>query len=308
VAKPKETLTSIFSPPDDLQGIGAVLCAYSADAEFLEQALFRFSRVQAASRRSRGSVDWCLMLDPTHPIIEQDVVPGVMHLRPKAKATRPSNFLSMHAKVALLAFGPARKGNPIIYRVCVSTGNWTYASARSQIEMAWFLDIDTRDASDSDRKELWLIATFLKQLTTCYQGNSGHTLRTDLLLKSSLEAGLEPQDLNGVQFLTTLSPTGNASNESLMKQLSFRLQDQIKDCNYIVCGSGFFEQLGNPLDSSDVLSTIQQQLTGEKVLTKSCAKSVVTNGDKTDQVMAAFINDKLNGWKLCHPKDPFASK
>ena len=93
MAKDKSALSDLFSPPhEELQGIGAILCGYSADTEFIDHALTRFTRATNASRLARGSVDWTLLLNPPHEVISIANAPGVIQLRPKAEEDRAVKF------------------------------------------------------------------------------------------------------------------------------------------------------------------------------------------------------------------------
>jgi hypothetical protein len=295
VGKLKETLSSLFAPPENLQGIGGVLCSFSSDADLLEQALFRFTRVPPGSRRSRGSVDFTLMLDPAHEVLAQDVVPGLLQLRPKSGEQRIWNFRDMHAKVALLAFGPARMGEPTQYRILVSTGNWTKASAQQFIEMAWYIDIHAQSPRQ-DQWELHAVASFLQGLLGCYQ--TGEAMKVHELIRKAAAFVAKPPAKATLQFM-------QSSGQALLPQIAKGLKDQANGCNYLVCGSGFFEQKHDPQEQPQVLSELVVQLQKDGILTQSINnKVIVTNGDKEDQVIAAYKANALTGWELRHPKDP----
>ncbi len=295
MGRDKETLSSLFAPPENLQGIGGVLCAFSSDADFLEQALFRFTRVPPGSRRSRGSVDFTLMLDPAHEVLAQDVVPGLLQLRPKSSEKRIWDFRDMHAKVALLAFGPARMGEPTQYRILVSTGNWTKASAQQFIEMAWYIDIHAQSPKQ-DQWELHAVTSFLQGLLGCYQ--TGEALKVHELIRKATAFGAKSPARATLQFM-------QSSGQALLPQIAKGLKDQAMGCNYLVCGSGFFEQKHDSQEEPKVLSELVDLLQKDGILTQSINnKVIVTNGDKEDQVIAAYKANALAGWELRHPKDP----
>jgi hypothetical protein len=301
MAKGRETLSGLFAPPrDDLHGIGGVLCAYSADAEFLEQALSRFSRVPAASRLARGSVDWTLMLDPAHPMLPPGEVGGLQHLRPRAAEVRPWAFSCMHAKVALLAFGSARTGGPTWFRLLVTTGNWTRESACHQLEMAWFLDVDTTSAAEADRHELAAVAGFLGNLLRCYQGGGTLTARAELILASARLHGRRPDGDAGLRFLATLPTEGDACPGGLLRQMAPRLGKSRFDD--LVCGSGFFERTRDPAEQPRVLQELDRQLAQH--LARSPRKRLVANPSGDDQVIASFRSGGLKDWTLHRPADP----
>jgi hypothetical protein len=295
----KKTLSSLFAPPENLQSIGGALCAFSSDADLLEQALFRFTRVPPGSRRSRGSVDFTLMLDPAHEVLAQDVVPGLLQLRPKSSEQRIWKFRDMHAKVALLAFGPARMGEPSQYRILVSTGNWTKASAQQFIEMVWHIDIHAQ-SSKQDQWELHAIASFLQGLLGCYQ--TGEAMKVHELIRKATAFGAKLPARATLQFM-------QSSGQALLPQIAKGLKDKANACNYLVCGSGFFEQKHDPQEQPKVLSDLVIQFQKDGILTQSIDnKVIVTNGDQEDQVIAAYRSKALIGWNLHHPKDPVSDK
>lgn len=306
--KPIETLTDLFAPPTEAQpelfGVGGVLCAFSADADFLEQALLRFTRRPPASRMAQGSVDLTLMLDPRHPVFGPDAVPGLMVLRPKFPKHRTVQFSCMHAKVALLAFGPARLGAPTQFRLVVSTGNWTRASARHQIELVWRLDLDAAEATDEDRYELFAAVEFLSRLMDCYQSGPPLTNRPAELLAQARVHAVKPKASQLIRFLSSLPWRDKAKPLSTWQQLAPQLAEVAPGSNYLVCGSGFYEQATDFTEPPAVLSAITRELRAGGGLTRSPTLRAVANADCGDQVTACFRAGTLIGWELCRPKDP----
>lgn len=305
--RPSETLSDLFAPPaeaePELYGVGGVLCAYSADTDFLEQALLRFTRRPPASRLAHGSVDLTLMLNPPHPELGPDAVPGLMTLRPKSKEHRPVPFTCMHAKVALLAFGPARLGPPTHFRLIVSTGNWTRASARHQVELVWRLDLDAATAPKEDRNELFATVEFLSRLMDCYQSGPPLTNRAAELLAQARAHAVKPKADQRIRFLSSLSWRDKAKAASTWQQLAPQLTAVAPGSNYLVCGSGFYEQASDPTEPPSVLSAITQDLRDGGGLTRSPTLRIVANGDVRDQVTACYREGFLTGWELCRPKD-----
>ncbi len=306
MAPPKaanETLSGLFAPPrDHLHGVGGVLCAYSADAEFLDQCLARFSRVSNQSRLARGSIDWTLMLDPEHAVLPSSEVGGLLQLRPRAASERPWEFHCMHAKVALLAFGPSRTGEPTWYRIVVSTGNWTRESACHQLELAWFLDIDLASPVLADLDELRAVVGFLQGLSRCYQTSDTLGLGARRLLVQAAGRG-DPETSSGpLRFMATLPCSGEATPGGLLPQIRVRLGVAASRFSTIVCGSGFFERGRDPAEQPKVLKELVEQLAHH--LTRGPTKRLVANATGDDQVITAFRAGKLKDWSLHHPKDP----
>lgn len=306
--KRSETLSDLFAPPAEAQpelyGVGGVLCAYSADTDFLEQALLRFTRRPPASRLAHGSVDLTLMLDPPHPELGPDAVPGLMVLRPRSPEHRPVRFRCMHAKVALLAFGPARLGPPTHFRLIVSTGNWTRSSARHQIELVWRLDLDTAAAPTEDRCELFAAVEFLSRLMDCYQSGPPLTNRAAELFAQARTHAVRPRADQRIRFVSSLPWQTRTKPTSTWQQLAPRLAEVAPASNYLVCGSGFYEQASDPKEPPSVLRAITENLRDGGGLTRSPTLRIVANGDIRDQVTACYIEGSLTGWELCRPKDP----
>ena len=314
MAKDRPTLSDLFSPPDDeLQGIGGILCGFSADMEFLNHALMRFTRATAASRMARGSVDWTLMLDPPHAMLPVENIPGLIQLRPNERSQRKPAFDCLHAKVALLAFGTARMGDPSTYRLIISTGNWTVASARTMIEMVWYLDIDLNAKSEAeileseitaDLNELWAVAHFFKSLLSVYQSGAELTVRAQYLIEHAIKSARTPDNHLKLRFLSSL-PTDLASkSEALLDQIVNRLDGVVADCNYLVCGSGFFEQANGTDNTPAVLSAISKKLVEKSITTKVPQKLVIANPNLKDQLITSFNANTLKDWTLHKPNDP----
>jgi len=311
VAKPNPTLSALFAPPaaasdgsePELHGIGGVLCAYSADAQFLEHALLRFTRVPAGSRLARGSVDFTLLLDPKHLMLGPEAVAGLMVLRPRDDIKRPHRFAAMHAKVALLAFGPARLGSPTHYRLIVSTGNWTRASARHLIEMVWSVDVVPGVSSLADLGEIHAAAAFLRTLLTCYQSQSPAATQAHRLIGQALTHALQPKRSQPVRFLSTLPWRDGGKAMSVWKQLRQRLSDDADASNYLICGSGSYERLTDPSKPPEVLTRIITELKEKGGLTQSPMLQLVVNPGSKDQVIASYRNGTRSDWELHIPKD-----
>ena len=196
-----------------------------------------------------------------------------------------------------------------MYRLLVSTGNWTTASARHQIEMVWYLDIVPGTADVEDLHELYAGAGFLRNLMRCYQAGPLLTLKAEQLLSLAHEKAVRPDASRRIRFLSTLPwEADGGAPEGLWPQLSRRLSEGGVTCNYLVCGSGFYEQQRDPEEQPRVLRQIIADLTStsSRALTASAERRLVTNGERADQVMASYRSGGLAGWELCRPKDPVA--
>ena len=161
-----ETLLDVFVPPEGMVGHSAVLVAMTGAEDFLEAAVQRFSGLRPRQRAMIGNVLVYLMLDGHASASRQSVlppgrIPGLHEFQPRAGD--PTSLL--HAKLALLAFTPNRTAEPIHLRLAVLTANFTYTSARQQLELVWMVDVPLDDtAGAADRAEVAAAGLFVDQI------------------------------------------------------------------------------------------------------------------------------------------------
>lgn len=305
MARDRKTLSDVFAPPStDMQGIHALLCAYSADESFLTLALDRFTGVGPQSRLARGSVDATLMLDPNHAVFEAQVVPGLRQLHPRSADLRPVRFDQMHAKVALLAFGKCRAGNPEHYRIVVSTGNWTEASAKRLIEMVWSLDIPAGSKEILDRRDLHACATFFNALMGCYQNGPPIVGKAMQLLQQCLKMGTPAGPRTPTRFISNLPSRRSENGLSLMRCFTDEAAKDEIARNLLVCGSGFFEQDTRASGAPKVLDILTNDLLGKKAVKPGLEMRVVLNPENGGQVAQYYRRAKPRDLTLYRPKDP----
>lgn len=240
-----KTFLDVFSPPEGTVGHTAVLVAMSAGEEFLDTAMERFTRLRARQRAALGLPQAWLMLDPhASPsrlaVLPPGRVPGLHELHPRRV---PRDSL-LHAKLALLSFGPTRRGDATRVRLVISTGNFTDASARHQLELLWVLDValDASAPSD-DRDDVAAAADFAQHLldTRYYAepaktgaGAAGWMSGLRDLLTTAREIGKVGRE--APRFI-------HSRREALFGQIQRRFSRGVRQpCNFMLCGSGFYEQ------------------------------------------------------------------
>lgn len=235
-----ETLLDIFEPPDGLVGHGAALVAMTGEEIFLEDAMLRFTRLGPRQRAELGATYAFLMLDGHASTSRQTVfppgrIPGLHEFQPRQVDAKSL----LHAKVALLAFSQSRKGRPSHLRLAVLTANYTYTSAREQLELVWVVDvaIDGKAGSE-DRVDVAAAGAFVKSILIerFYRDPQAHlTARLDALLNAA----------------SSLSPVGRNRKPRFIHSLEAPLYDQIRERfrsaigqprNLLLCGSGFYEE------------------------------------------------------------------
>lgn len=241
------TLSELFAPPEGFYGQHALLCALSATEPFLDQALETFTGRSRHWRRNEPGPYFFLMLDRASLRIDPVNVPGVACLEP-ASSPLWQHILVMHAKVALLGFGRSRSGSNIErLRLIVFTGNWTEESAKRLIELAWVCEVEITSKANESTGDIVAAGEFLGRLSGLYHLSPwGSKIERLLTAARSL-----PHDSNvPPRFIHTLSePYGTGNPFTMLKQFTARVPKGGKPYNFIVCGSGFFEQ-ARPNDPS----------------------------------------------------------
>ena len=305
MARNRKTLSDLFAPPvEGLLGIHALLCAYSADADFLIQALDKFTGVGRSSRLARGSVDATLALDPEHAVFEAQMLPGLCQLYPRPPESRPWRFRRMHAKVALLAFGKCRAGEPTHYRMVVSTGNWTTTSARHLIELAWYADVPAESKDAPDLRDLHACATFFENLLGCYQANPALTIRAMDIVRLCLARGKGAGSKSVVRFSSNFPVRTGERPQSLLRRLVAAAMEDGSARNLLVCGSGFYEKDAGTDQAPEVIGLLSDALRKKGLLTANPETVVVLNPEFGGQV-ARHVKDASNpSMAIYRPKDP----
>ena len=239
-----ETLLDIFVPPEGMVGHSAALVTMTGTEDFLEDAVQRFTGLRPRQRAELGNVLVFLMLDGHASSSRQEVfppgrIPGLHEFQPRVVA--PASLL--HAKVALLAFAPNRTGAPIHLRLAVLTANFTYTSARQQLELVWVVDLPLDGtAGAEDRADVAAAGAFLETLLARRFHRDEQQLPTmDRKLTKRLD-GL-------FAAASTIAPANrkprfiHSLDRSLYDQIRERFRSAIdKPRNFLLCGSGFYEE------------------------------------------------------------------
>lgn len=243
-----QTLLGVFVPPDGMVGHSAALVAMTGAEDFLEEAMQRFTGLKPRQRQELGTVWTILMLDghlsPTRTeVFPPGRIPGLYEMQPRSGS--PSSLL--HAKVALLAFSATRTSEPSHLRLAVLTANFTYASARQQLELVWMLDAPLNNNVDPlSRADLAAAGDFVDRLLA---RNFYHP-----------EAGVPPREraitARFDSMLTAISNLAPANRKPrffhslerpLYEQIRERFQGAVDSRrNVLLCGSGFYELSARP--------------------------------------------------------------
>lgn len=296
------TLSEAFTPPEGYLGQDGVMCALSATEQFLDECLTAFTGKTSRRRGEEPDPYLFLMLDRASPVPDGRKALG-MHLLPWKEHPLWEKVVVMHAKVALLRFGRSRCGPGELLRLVVSTANWTEASAKRQLELVWSLDLDLSLRGDPFRvqgaSDLAAAGQFFTALLQMYH-QQPYQERIDLLLQSVPPAGRNAQAVP--RFISTVG----RKPLNLFDQFVSRIPEGRR--NYLVCGSGFFEQPNGRAAEPVLLGTLLKRLIDGKRFagTQQENRILVVNPDQCGQV-AEWLRDTDEDecdWRVLKAVDP----
>lgn len=293
------SILSCFDPPDNLRGVCGLLCSYAADSGALEQMCMRFSESSPSQRRADGLFRLVLCTDGHVPQIAD--VAGLYH---GLLGSQPP-WRCMHAKIALLGFGPAACGPITTLRVVVSTANWTTSSLAGTIDLLWACDIDPKapDAAIDLRRVL----SFWQTLLQHYEIPPQVMERITPLLNIAVRTVRKPM----VRFLDSINESKARScpvgwdATSLGAQVLQALAEGSKG-NLLICASGFLETADDQGEEPKILRTIDAELEARQALTKDhCRWLLVDPGHSAGLgVWARTVDLGEKRISLCRPHHP----
>jgi len=323
--KSRQSLLNLFSPPNDKRrGVFGLICGLSADEQFMDSVLEQFSGLNRNQRKYSGHMSIALFLDAHNKPIHS--LPGLYNPWPNKQSTW-KNISLMHAKVALLGFGESAKGKPDYYRLIVSTGNWTKEAVNNSINLVWYCDYDTVSKEDQKQnaKDISETVTFWQQLTGTNKGNGNYyqiaenvKKHIDFFLNVASNAIIPPQRGYSSQFISNLL-NGKADKiakyfeaDSMGAQVLKQFCDSEIRRNFIICGSGFFEQADPKITKANGLKPepeVIHKIIGylkNKILTRDPIQWLVINPQSSGaagQWIKSIEPDDLV-WILGRPKHP----
>jgi hypothetical protein len=296
-----ETLLDVFLPPEGMFGHGAALVAMTGAEDFIEDAVQRFTGLRPRQRAELGNVLVYLMLDGHASSSRQQVfppgrIPGLHEFQPRAVAPRSL----LHAKVALLAFASNRTGAPIHLRLAVLTANFTYTSARQQLELVWVVDVPLDGtARAEDRADVAAAAAFVETLLArrFHRDEQGLpskqrklTARLDTLLEAA--SGLAPTNRKP-RFIHSLE-------RSLYEQVRERFRSAIDSPrNLLLCGSGFYEEPSSKPRKPSVFGKLEDL----GVFTANVRRVALVEPREAGAVADWAKAGDTDGWEVARPID-----
>jgi hypothetical protein len=295
------TLLDIFTPPEGLVGHSAALVAMTAAEDFLQAAMQRFSGLRPRQRAELGATLAYLMLDGHESAARKNVlppgrVPALHEFQPKNIA--PESLL--HAKLALLAFAPSRTGGPVHLRLAVLTANFTYVSARQQLELVWVVDVplDGR-ASAADRAEVSSAGAFVEELLERRFHRDEHALpKKDRRLTARLDALL-----GAAADVAPANPRPrfvHSLEVPLYAQIRSRFRSEVDSRNFLLCGSGFYEEPSGKAKKPEVFTKLE----GLGVFTANARRVAVVEPGEAGAIADWITDGETDGWEIATPTDP----
>jgi hypothetical protein len=297
------TLLDIFEPPEGLYGHGAALVAMTAERDFLEAAMTRFTGLSPRWRTERGDVFAYLMRDGRASATRRGVfapqeIPGLHEFQPRQ--VEPHSLL--HAKLALLAFSLSRDrtGPPVCPRLIVHTGNLTYASAKQQLELVWRFDFALAGTGRAEgRADLKAAAGFVEAiLARRFYRDEQELAPEERMLTGRLDALLGA--------VASLAPTNRRPR--FIHSLSRPLYDQIRERfrstiekprNLLLCGSGSFEEPATRARKPAVLGRLEDL----GVFTANVRRVVLVEPDHAGATAPWAKAGETEGWDVVRPYD-----
>ncbi|MCB5412061.1 hypothetical protein [Pseudogemmobacter faecipullorum] len=143
-------LLDLFAPPPGYTGHFGWICGFTADGRVMREIADRFTIGAGSFATTFQRPALLLMTDHASPQITADRAPGMYHvtLAPSWRQRFRGRGI-FHAKVALLHFSGTTSKDPAarrdIFRLVVSTGNWTRETLERNIDLFWSVEFPHSD-------------------------------------------------------------------------------------------------------------------------------------------------------------------
>lgn len=243
IDQPRASLVDAFDPPSGQVGVSAIFVTMTADTRVLNEALAVFTGASGRAREADGRCIAYLLRDPGRRDpgsagIRPDEVPGLFEMTPRGTV----DGRLLHAKLALLGFADAADVAPKHLRLVVSTGNFTTDSVKQRLELLFVTESPVGRAGDKEAlTDIAMAAAFIEdlaaerfQLPRKAEGHRETPLGAwDTLLRVARN---HPGKGTKARFIHSLK-------EPLLGQIGKRFAAAGgPPRNFLLCGSGFFEQ------------------------------------------------------------------
>jgi hypothetical protein len=265
------TLLDVFAPPENYAGDTCLIVGFAADGAFLEEAMLQFTGRSSVSRAHDAILQGLVFLDPRQDPMTPLSVPGLVRLFPKARAWGTRKGL-LHAKLLWLVFRHVTTGQ-VLVRVVVSTGNWTKSGAEHLIDLVWLTECSpqqtlTAQLTLQEAADCQAAAAFLRRVAPLFHVDSvpqyGDVFDRTLAHIEAVAA-------------LTLPPTRliDSFDTSLGERIAARVEGHRP--NFVLAGSGFFEQATMAEDGTPEQPQVLSFLEGLAVKTRPHRHVLVVN-------------------------------
>lgn len=315
------SLLDLFAPPSGYTGHFGWICGFTAEGPVMREIADRFTIGAGSFAATFQRPALFLTTDPASPQITTDRAPGVHHmtLAPSWRE-RFSGRGIFHAKVALLHFSDTTSKNHTtrrdIFRLVVSTGNWTRETLERNIDLFWSVEFPHSDTAADPAAESQNLADIL---IACDMFTSLHPH-----LSPNPWAAATDSDVIQTPYADTLrllnelkAPAGmkprffHSLDQPLRKPLLERFDGSQRD-QLTVLGSGFFAG-GDPAPAGvsqrqgteAFLRRFVSDLTGKDA---GHYVSVVANPCACQGLAAAAPALKASQWRFFAPRFPEGKK
>lgn len=295
MAEQENSLSGLFAPPEGMRGTHLLICGMTAQTGVLNRILDAFTGEVEHARRMHPHLHGLLLLDASQPMLPLSAMPRLFHVPPPEPGQWRSRTSLLHAKVALLGFSNEKFGATTLFRLIVSTGNWTSESffPGGQIDMVW-----TTEGTPTKRGASWkdcasAYGFFRRLLEDLYRFNH-----------AALPGATDWFDEWDAKFAQDNPRRGPHFIHSLDNHLFNEIKAKFPRDGYgtLVAGSGFYET-GAPTDIPDVLARI-----GTLKDRKLSECFLVVNPCRAGAVASWLKHDKEPCWTPCKPVDPVARR
>ena len=315
MAQEKKTYSQLFEPPQGYFGQICIASALSADVIFVEKMLKTFTGKCPEQRRLDDSVYLYLMLNQGQPdLIQTTQIPGFLQLQPNC-AELWEKVYCQHAKVSIMRFGkfPMSKefivDDDIIWRLVVCTGNWTETSARNQIEMVWSIEISKKKLDPQNAYDLLEATKFLKSLRLLYtcvdsQWDKASKMISEIIQTCSSVSCPQTRFVATLPIVESIDEMKKSNGKNLLIQIKERFKSfsGSDKKNFILIGSGFFENANKTKEKPVVLKQIEREILNDLPFTKNPDKEIVANDNIESAGQLIYWDDR--DWTIWGVEDP----
>lgn len=306
-------LLDLFAPPPGYRGHFGWVCGFTADGAVMREIADRFTIGAGSFAATFQRPALLLITDPASPQIAPDRAPGVHHmtLAPSWRERFRGRGI-FHAKVALLHFsGTTTKESTArrdIFRLVVSTGNWTRETLERNIDLFWSVEFPHSDPSGASQNLTDIMVA--RDMFTSLQPH----LSPDPWAAASGGEAMQAPYADTLRLLDALKvPKGvtprffHALEQPLRKPLLERFSGSQPE-PLTILGSGFFAG-GDPAPAGSSQPQgaeifLRELVSDLNVKGKDQGVCVVLNPDACQNLATAALALKAHQWRFFAPRFP----